>query len=128
MPQDEVKHVKSIDYDVLFECWAIADRLSAHALAADCEWAMTVLWSAEGVHMRAVLELSQGALQRVARSLGALCAGTRAARQEAPRAKRSLAAHDRHFLGIQLNNLEMHLKEAETPAATMLQWRMGNPK
>ncbi len=121
-------HLKSIDYDVLFECWAIADRLNVHALAADCEWAMILLWSAEGVHMRAVLELSQGALQRIARSLGGVCAGALGARQELSRARREYANHSVHWTGKHLDNLEKHLHALETPAATMLQWRMANPK
>jgi len=49
------------------DTWAIADRLHIHAVAAECEWAITQLWA--DVCMRAALELSPGALQRVARSL-----------------------------------------------------------
>ena len=121
--QDDMKHVKSIDYDILFECWAVADRLNVHALAADCEWAMTVLWSAEGVHMRAVLELSRGALQRIARSLGALCAGARAAREEVWNSRNCS-----QYAKTYLDYVGKHLSAAETPAATMLQWRMGEAK
>ena len=67
--QAERNLLQSTDYDVLFECWAVADRLSLHAVAADSGWALSQLWEEERVYTRAALELSKGALQRVARSL-----------------------------------------------------------
>jgi len=63
---------RGADYDVLFECWAAADRLRLHAVAAECQWALTMLWDREIVYMRAPMELSLRALQRITRSL---CAG-----------------------------------------------------
>ena len=123
MLQVQLEFLKGIDYDVLFECWAIADRLSVHALAADCEWAMTLLWSAESVHTRAVLELSQGALLRIARSLGALCVGASAARKEVVKPRPYGVGSERD-----LDNVGKLPSAAETPAATMLQWRMRKAK
>ncbi len=67
--QEERGHLNSTDSDVLFYIWAVADRLGVHAVAAECEWAITQLWTVESVCMRAALELSSGALQRVARNL-----------------------------------------------------------
>ncbi len=63
--QEKRGHLDSTDHDIIFATWAFADRL--HAVAAECEWAITQLWT--DVCMRAALEVSPGALQRVARSL-----------------------------------------------------------
>jgi len=38
---EELRWHQSTDYDILFECWAVADRLNLHALAAECEWGLT---------------------------------------------------------------------------------------
>ncbi len=77
--QGELEYHKSTGYDILFECWAVADKLSLHVIAADCEWALARLWKTESVYTRAALDLSPSALQRIARSL---CAGAEAARNE----------------------------------------------
>lgn len=69
MQTAERTYLQSIDYDVLFECWAIANGLSLHAMAADSEWALTQVWREERVYARAALDLSKNALQRIARSL-----------------------------------------------------------
>ncbi len=41
--QTKRDHLESADYDVLFECWRAADSLSRHAVASECEWALTML-------------------------------------------------------------------------------------
>ncbi len=78
VPQGQLLHWQSIDHDILFECWAVADRLGLHAVAAKCEWVLAQLWERETIYKRAALELSPGALQRIARSL---CGGRTAAYQ-----------------------------------------------
>jgi hypothetical protein len=60
---------QSTENDLLFECWGVADRLSLHAVASACEWALTMLWEEQTVYARAAKELSKHALQRIARSL-----------------------------------------------------------
>ena len=105
MLQKERGNHKSADYDVLFECWEAADRLSLHAVASECEWAVTMLWDNESAYTRAASELSPRALQRISRSL---CAGMVNARWQG------------------------HTKSEEcfmrvykiAPALTMMQWRM----
>jgi len=77
--QKERDFFRSPDYDVLFECWVVADRLSLHAVAAECEWALTMTWEEEDVYTRAATELSPCALQRIARSL---CQGMSYARSQ----------------------------------------------
>ncbi len=77
--QKERDFFRSADYDVLFECWVVADRLSLHAVAAECEWALTMTWEEEDVYTRAATELSPCALQRIARSL---CQGMSYARSQ----------------------------------------------
>ena len=67
--QKQRDYLTVADCDVLFECWGATDRLSLHALAAECEWALAMLWDRETVYTRAVTELSPRALQRIARSL-----------------------------------------------------------
>ncbi len=79
----------------------MADKLSLHDIAALCEWAMTQLWEKEAVYTRAALELSPGALQRIARSL---CAGLADARQ-------------------QLHSLRGGVTPKTASAQTMTQWR-----
>jgi len=68
---------RSFEVDILFKSWAVADRLSLHSFAAQCEWALAQLWGERSVYARA-LELSPGAVHRIARSL---CVGLYAARQ-----------------------------------------------
>jgi len=75
--QEERKYYTSTGYGILLECWAVADKLSLHDIAALCEWALTQLWEKEAVYMRAAIELSPGALQRIARSLAAGLADAR---------------------------------------------------
>ena len=75
--QEERLYYKGAGYGTLFECWAVADSLSLHDLAALCEWALTQLWDKEAVYTRAALELSPGALQRIARGLSAGLADAR---------------------------------------------------
>ncbi len=63
--------LQSFDVDILFECWTVADRLGLHNVAAYCEWAITWMWTRDSVCTRAALELSPGALRRIARGLRA---------------------------------------------------------
>ncbi len=59
---------RSFEVDILYECWAVADRLSLHSVAAHCEWALAQLWGERRVYAR-VSELSPGAVLRIARCL-----------------------------------------------------------
>ncbi len=106
----------SIEYDVLFETWAVADRLSLHRLAAQCEWALAQLWKEEKVYARAVRELSPGALQRIARSL---CAGMEAARQQLQRVLTT--AKGQHAAALLADVGEYAV--ATVSAAIMMDWR-----
>lgn len=95
---------RSYELDTVFKCWAFADRMSLHAVAANCEWAFTQLWRNKSVHTRAVLELSPGAVHRVARSLSAMI------REDSRRARRL----DKYYT-----------EESPESAETMMQWRMS---
>ncbi len=61
-------HHRSFEVDILYECWAKADRLSLHSVAAHCEWALAKMWGERRVYAR-TSELSPGAVLRIARSL-----------------------------------------------------------
>ena len=103
--QKERDNHRGADFDVLFECWGAADRLSLHAVAAECEWALTMLWDNETVYMRAAVDLSPRAQQRIARSL---CAGM----------------HEATWRGhTKLDECFMRSYKI-APAQTMMQWRM----
>ena len=119
--QEEVRWHQSTDHDLLFECWAVADRLDLHALAAQCEWGLTQLWEAKHVYARAALDLSPGALQRVARSLSAGKTG-------AYKQYRNLleVAQNPMILGRPAKlDLASKYKVATESAQTMMQWRMS---
>ena len=113
----------------------MADRLSLHGLAADCEWALTQLWDRENVYTSAALELSQGALQRVACSLRA---GIDAARKELQDEMSYISSCMEHvicggYISSQiskqhvLQKLEQvsKLMNATASAQTMMQWRIS---
>jgi len=118
--QEDLEYHESTGYGILFECWAVADRLSLHDIAADCEWALAQLWIKKSVYTRATHDLSPGALQRIARSL---CARVEAARKVLERVQIRLN------LGYSADNeLEEASKclGATASAQTMMEWRMGN--
>jgi len=121
---EELRWHQSTDYDILFECWAVADRLNLHALAAECEWGLTQLWETKHVYMRAALDLSPGALQRIARSL---CAGKRHAYQQF----QSLLGIVQNPKVYSVSNRDAIMAQASIhklateSAHTMLQWRMS---
>jgi hypothetical protein len=128
-PQGELSYQSSTGYDILFECWAIADRLSMHAAAAQCEWVLAQLWERETAYKRAALELSPGALQRIARSL---CVGRTAAYQafrrvlhlaKYPGKKESAQLR----VAAQLDEVSTYQVETES-ADTMRQWRQWEDK
>ena len=98
---------RSFELDAVFECLAFADRMSLHAVAAKCEWALTQLWRDKSVHTRAVLELSPEAVHRVARSLSAMI------REDERRA----GHFDSNYMGARW--------QAPESAETMMQWRMS---
>ena len=119
MPQVHlIYHHESTGYDILFECWAVADRLSLHAIAAQCKWALAQLWERETAYKRAALELSPGALQRIARSL---CVGRTAAFRACKRVL-NLAKHPGKKASAQLDEAGTYEVETES-AFTMEQWR-----
>jgi hypothetical protein len=107
---------QSTDYDILFECWAVADRLSLHAIAADCEWALAQLWEAKSVYTRAVRHLSPGALQRIARSLSA---GTDAVRNELAKLQQNY-----YLTGAEVRARISKCLSALASAQTMMKWRI----
>ena len=119
--QGDLKFHERTGYDIIFECWAVADRLSLHALAADCEWALTRLWQIPSVYMRAGLDLSPGALQRIARSL---CDHIQTTRRELDN------IHSFNKKGIKIDS---YLERASNcpslsaiaSAKTMMEWRMS---
>ena len=118
--QEDLEYHKSTGYDIIFECWAVADRLSLHVIAADCEWATAKLWNTESVYARAAQDLSPGALHRIARSL---CAGTDAACKALDRVQ-ELADQGLH-IGNELKNAKSGL-DAIVSAQTMLEWRLSS--
>ncbi len=79
--QEDLKYHQSTGYDILFECWAVADKLSLQAVAADCEWALARLWNSELVNTRAALDLSPGAPSHRAQPERRYRIRTRSARQ-----------------------------------------------
>ncbi len=115
--QEEVEYHMSTGYDIVFECWAVADRLSLHAIAADCEWALARLWKTESVYTRAALDLSPSALQRIARSL---CAGAEAAQNEFTNVVPYLRNYS-YAMGALEKARKFLIKNA--PAQTMMEWR-----
>jgi len=120
--QEELGYHQSTGYDILFECWAVADRLNLHAIAADCEWALARLWKSESVYTRAALDLSPGALHRIARSL---CTGTEAARKVLDRAQaRARKGYNSHLHCPDLDEASKCL-DAIASAQTMMGWRMS---
>ncbi len=123
MPQGQLFYQESTGYDILFECWAVANRLSLHAIAAKCEWAVAQLWERETVYKRAALELSPGALQRIARSL---CVGRIAAYRAFKRVL-NLAKHPGKKASAQLDEASAYQVETES-AFTMDQWRKYEDK
>ncbi len=117
--QGDLKYHESTGYDILFECWAVADRLNFHAVAADCEWAVAQLWKSERVYMRDGLDLSPGALQRIARSL---CVGPDAARNMLPNVLPYGTSH------INRNDVRARISkclDVTASAQTMMEWRMS---
>ena len=120
--QEDLENHASTGYDIIFKSWAVADKLSLHSIAADCEWALAKLWKTEKVYTRAVLDLSPGALQRIARSL---CAGAEAARKEFE----SMQEHRirRYITDDELENVSKCL-DASASAQTMKKWRMNSLK
>ncbi len=67
LPQVKGNH-RSFEVDIIYECWAVADRLSLHSVAGHCEWALAKMWGERSVYARASM-LSPGAVHRIARSL-----------------------------------------------------------
>ncbi len=97
----------------------MADRLNLHALAAECEWGLTQLWETKHVYMRAALNLSPGALQRIARSL---CAGKAGAHKQF---QKLLEVAENNFAQGYTAELGQVSKDATESAQTMMQWRMS---
>jgi hypothetical protein len=125
----EGKHWSS-EVDILFECWAVADRLGLHKVAAHCEWAMASVWTEAGVHARAALELSPGAVRRITRSLRARMD---AASQELQRVLSFSRAHyGCHLEKNGRSKIEAKVEKvcrcltAAAPAGTMAQWRIDD--
>ena len=122
MLQEDLEYHKSTGYDIIFECWAVADKLSLQAIAADCEWALAKLWPTERVYKRAVLDLSPCALQRIARSL---CACTEATRKQLENMKKRAIRYDTSK--DELENASKCL-DAIASAETMKRWRINSEK
>jgi hypothetical protein len=120
----ELRWHESTDHDILFECWAVADRLSLHALAAQCEWGLTQLWETESVYMRAALDLTPGALQRIARSL---CAGRRAAYEQLQNLLEVNRDPSMFSPSIRAERFDQasSYKVGTAPVETMMLWRMS---
>jgi len=116
--QEELEYHQSTGYDILFECRAVADKLSLHVIAADCEWALARLWKTESVYTRAALDLTPSALQRIARSL---CAGTDAARTKLA----SHFAHYGHYGGTDAREKLSKCLDEIASAQIMMEWRMS---
>jgi len=118
--QEELEYHQSTGYDILFECWAVADRLSLHAIAADCEWALAQLWMKKSVYTRAARELTPGALQRIARSL---CARIEAAREVLESGQER--ARQGYGVSNELERASKYLR-ASASAQTIMEWRTSN--
>jgi len=114
--------------DILFECWAVADRLGLHKVAAHCEWAMTWMWINDSVCTRAALELSSGALRRIARGLRARMD---AGRKQLPsvlsyaraRSEHHLKHGDRNKMQDKIYKVRLCIAAA-APSRTMTRWRI----
>jgi hypothetical protein len=116
----------------MFSAWAVADRLGVHAVAAHFEWAITQLWTDESVCMRAALELSPGALQRVARSLSAWRVAALEQLQDircsVSRLKEEMQRSSAtSYLTSEMQDVQNVCKREVAPvsAATLMQWRMS---
>ncbi len=112
----------------MFDAWAIADRLHRHAVAAECEWAIVQLWT--DMCMRAALELSPGALQRVARSL---CVWRDAALKQVQDIRTVVTRPapqnrgEETYAIYQVRCVQSYCEHevASVSAAAMMQWRMS---
>ena len=115
--QEDLEYHQSTGYDILLECWELADKLGLHAIAADCEWALAKLWQKKEVSMRAAEVLSQDAMHRITRSAHTGCHAVH-------RALLEVHARDGWVGRSDLEQLIAYLHEV-APAQTMLEWRMG---
>ncbi len=121
--QVEGRH-RSFKVDVLYECWAVADRLSLHSVAGHCEWALAKMCGERSVYARASM-LSPGAVHRIARSL---CVGLDASRRglwgaECARGTSS-GPHDVVVELEKVSKVSKSLTVTAT-AAAMAHWRTG---
>ncbi len=109
MLQEERHCLENVDYDIVYECWTVADSLSLHALASECEWALMMLWwENEYVRVRAKHTdngLSKDALGRI---ISSMCEGMDNATWEVK------TKGDEHLMR----------RYKVAPASTMMQWRM----
>jgi len=115
--QEDLEYHQSTGYDILFEGWAVADKLGLHAIAADCEWALAKLWQKKEVSMRAAEVLSQDAMHRVTRSAHTGCHAVH-------RALLEVQARDGWVGSSQVEKLIASLHEVAS-AQTMMEWRMS---
>ncbi len=125
--QKEPEH-QSSEVDIVFKCWAVADRLGLHKVAAHCEWAMAHMWVVVSVRTRAALELSPGAVRRIARNMRArIDAGHKELLRALPYAEGLLPCSSegiKRKLVPKLENVHWCLTAA-APACTMTRWRIS---
>ncbi len=125
--QEEGEH-QSSEVDILFECWAVADRLGLHKVAAHCEWAMAHMWVEASVRTRAALELSPGAVRRIARNMRArMDSGNKELLRALPYAEGLLSSTTEGIRSKLVPKLENVCRclTAAAPACTMTRWRIN---